>query len=354
MPRTVSEKVKNRILELFKKNNAELLSFEKGRIVKYRCSCGNESQTYTNNIRETWKGCIKCLNTKRNNKNDYEFARKLWEENGEILPKQEYKDNKTKLYYNCSNCKKQAHMSLSEFRRGRRCEHCSKQRASKTNLEKYGVENVFQSEEIKQRIKDTNLEKHGVDHHMKVKEILQKTMDTNMKKYGIEFSFHSKESFEKSRETCLDKYGVEHPLQYEEFFNKMVMSGYSLKEYIFPSGRKEYCQGYEPRCFDYLLSIGYEEDDIEVGYKNRESIWYSDPNSEGKMRRYYPDGFIKSENAVIEVKSTWTYEKDLEKNRLKFNSVVESGMNVNVYIFNKDKLVRTEQYSGDMIFSIIE
>ena len=38
MPRTVSEKVKNRILELFKKNNAELLSFEKGRIVKYRCS----------------------------------------------------------------------------------------------------------------------------------------------------------------------------------------------------------------------------------------------------------------------------------------------------------------------------
>lgn len=325
-------------------------------------------------------------------------------------------------------------MSLSEFRRGRRCEHCSKQRASKTNLEKYGVENVFQSEEIKQRIKDTNLEKHGVDHHMKVKEILQKTMDTNMKKYGIEFAFHSKESFDKihetcvkrygveyplqcehirekvietcrqnlgvdypfqsekikkylqteeirnkidnifiekynmkryeylgseeirkkSRETCLDKYGVEHPLQYEEFFNKMVMSGYSLKEYIFPSGRKEYCQGYEPRCFDYLLSIGYEEDDIEVGYKNRESIWYSDSNSEGKMRRYYPDGFIKSENAVIEVKSTWTYEKDLEKNRLKFNSVVESGMNVNVYIFNKDKLVRTEQYSGDMIFSIIE
>ena len=38
MPRTVSEKVKNRILELFKKNNAELLSFEKVRIVKYRCS----------------------------------------------------------------------------------------------------------------------------------------------------------------------------------------------------------------------------------------------------------------------------------------------------------------------------
>ena len=99
MPKTVSEKVKNRILELFKKNNAELLSFEKGRIVKYRCSCCNESQTCTNNIRETWKGCIKCLNTKRNNKNDYEFARKLWEENGEILPKQEYKDNKTKLYY---------------------------------------------------------------------------------------------------------------------------------------------------------------------------------------------------------------------------------------------------------------
>lgn len=102
------------------------------------------------------------------------------------------------------------------------------------------------------------------------------------------------------------------------------------------------------------MSIGYEEDDIEVGYKNHEYIWYSDHESEGKMYRYYPDGFIKSENSVIEVNSTWTYEKDLEKNMLKFNSIVESGMNVNVYIFNKDKLIRTEQYSGDMIISIIE
>lgn len=37
MPIKVSEKVKDRILELFKKNNSELLSFENGRIVKYRC-----------------------------------------------------------------------------------------------------------------------------------------------------------------------------------------------------------------------------------------------------------------------------------------------------------------------------
>jgi len=71
MPKTVSEKVKNRILELFKKNNAELLSFEKGRIVKYRCSCCNESQTCTGNVKDTCKGCV--------NKNEYEFARKLWD-----------------------------------------------------------------------------------------------------------------------------------------------------------------------------------------------------------------------------------------------------------------------------------
>lgn len=62
------------------------------------------------------------------------------------------------------------------------------------------------------------------------------------------------------------------------------------------------------------------EDNIEVGYKNRESIWYSNPDSEGKMRRYYPDGFI-SQRMLL-------YEKDLEKNRLKFNSLVKSGMNI--------------------------
>ena len=37
----------------------------------------------------------------------------------------------------------------------------SKEKRRQTNLEKYGCENPFQSDEIKEKIKQTNLEKYG-------------------------------------------------------------------------------------------------------------------------------------------------------------------------------------------------
>ena len=424
MPVDTSQKVQDRIIANLTKNGAELISFEKGRKVRYRCWCGNETESYTSNVNKpTWGGCAKCSNQRRGNKNDYEFARKVWEEGGEVLPKQEYKGNKDKLYYTCSNCGEEAHISLNEFRRGRRCENCAKSRAKETNLERYGVENVFQSEEIKQRIKDSNMEKYGADHHMKVPEILQKAIDTNIDKYGLAFAFHSEESFDKihatcmerygveyplqneyiqekviescreslgvdyplqseeiqkqieqtfqdrygmgkyeylqmlyqdhkeeyrqkARLTCLERYGVEYPAQCEEIFYKMMVSGYQRKEYTFPSGRVEYCQGYEPLCLDHLLET-YDEDDIVVGYKGREAIWYPNPDKDGKLSRYFPDGFIKSENAIIEVKSDYYYEKDIAKNHAKFKAVTGMGMKVFLYVFDKKDLLYTKIYTKD-------
>ena len=222
MPKGTSKKVKDRINNILSKNNAELIAFEKGRKVRYRCSCGNETSSYTTNIsKPSWKGCAKCSNQRRGNTNNYEVARKVWEKEGEILPKQDYKSNKTKMYYTCSNCDKEAHISLSEFKRGRRCANCSKSRASETNIERYGVENVFQSEVIKKRIREGNMEKYGVDHHMKVKEIKQKASDTNLERYGLEYSFLSEESFKKIRETCMEKYGVEYPFHCPEIQKKI-------------------------------------------------------------------------------------------------------------------------------------
>jgi hypothetical protein len=344
-----SVKVIDLITDILKKNKCELISFGKGTRVKYRCSCKNETEADFSGIRKsTWGGCAKCSNQRRGNTNDYEYARKVWEEGGEKLPIQEYKGNKDKLFYTCSNCNEEAHVSLSEFNRGRRCEKCSRERSKETNLEKYGVENPFQSEEIKARIKENNLEKYGVDHHMKVPEILQKAQDTHMARHGFGFAFHSKESFEKIHITCMERYGVKYPLQNEEIFHKMVMSGYQRKEYVFPSGRIEYCQGYEPRCLDVLLNSGYDEDDIVVGYSGREAIWYDNPIT-GEVSRYFPDGFIISENAVIEVKSDYYYDKDLEKNIAKFNAVVSMGFNVNLYVFNKVGLLFVTVYTSTSV-----
>ena len=461
MPQGTSKEVQNKVIMKLTQHGAELISFDKGRKVRYRCSCGNETQSITNNIIRTWGGsCCECSNQKNGNKNNYEFAKRIWEENGETLPLQEYKGNKNKLHYIHSGCDQEAHISLNEFRRGRRCENCSKIRAKATNIERYGVENVFQSEEIKDKIKETNMMKYGVNHHMKVPEILQKAIDTNLEKYGHSFSFHSEESITKARatciekygvefpmqceyirdkvieacherfgvdypfqskeiqykilntflerygidkynfllglrkeiclerygvefftqaedikkkiretclerygvecalqnedikqkirETCLERYGVEFPMQCEDIFRKCLSSCLAYKSYTFPSGRVEKCQGYEPRCFNHLL-LTYNEVDIEVGYKGREAIWYSNPKNNWKLSRYYPDGFIISENAVLEVKSEWTYEKEKLKNKAKFKKVVDMGFNLHLYVFDERNLLYREIHTKDSI-----
>jgi hypothetical protein len=216
-------KVQLKILEKFKEHGNTLISFEKGRKVIFICNCGNHTQSDTSNIcKETWTGsCAKCSNKKRGNQNNIEHCQKIFADGGEILPDQPYIDNKSKLHYCCSFCNETAHVSLSEFSRGRRCENCAKTRMKETNLEKYGVENVFQSEIIKDKIKENNIKKYGVDHHMKVKEILQQTIQTHTERYGYKFAFHSELSIKKGRKTCKLKYGKEFPLQVKQIQEKI-------------------------------------------------------------------------------------------------------------------------------------
>jgi hypothetical protein len=82
----------------------------------------------------------------------------------------------------------------------------------------------------------------------------------------------------------LEKYGVEYPLQNLEFMRKCLISSFSKKLYTFPSGRVEYCQGYEPRCFDLLLKE-YKEEDIVVGSHTLPEIWYENPARDNKLSR---------------------------------------------------------------------
>ena len=51
---------------------------------------------------------------------------------------------------------------------------CKKCKSKKNNLEKYGVENVFQMESIKEKSKKTNLIKYGVENVSNSIEIVQK------------------------------------------------------------------------------------------------------------------------------------------------------------------------------------
>ena len=120
------------------------------------------------------------------------------------------------------------------------CNKCKNIKTKKTNLERYGVENVFQLEEIKKKSKETNLERYGVENVMfnetfktkventkkeKYGDIYynnhEKFKETNLERYGVEYPLQINIFKEKMKETCLEKYGVEHHLKSELIRDKI-------------------------------------------------------------------------------------------------------------------------------------
>ena len=96
-----------------------------------------------------------------------------------------------------------------------------KEKAKKTNLEKYGVEYSTQSKEVQNKMKLTLLEKYGVEHISHSKEIKEKTKKTCLEKYGVDVPSKCKQIQDKIKNTNLEKYGVENYLQTDECKEKI-------------------------------------------------------------------------------------------------------------------------------------
>jgi hypothetical protein len=157
------------------------------------------------------------------------------------------------------------------------------------------------------------------------------------RKRGTIYAYCSVECRNKGRHknqkvTFLEKYGVEFPMQNLDSFQKQQKSGKKLRKFVFKSGHEVNVRGDEPKALKYLEEKNYTECDITVDLKKMPRIWYVSD----KKHRYYPDIYIEKENLIIEVKSTFTYERYLEKNLLKRQACLDSGYNFKFMIFDKD------------------
>jgi very-short-patch-repair endonuclease len=133
------------------------------------------------------------------------------------------------------------------------------EKRKRTCLKKYGAEYPTQSKEIQDKIKQTNLEKYGVECYLQTgeckknlldkygveknifqsKEIKDKIKQTNLKKYGVECYLQTEECKEKTKQTCLKKYGVEYSAQSEEIKNKKKQTNLKKLNVEWPSQSKE-------------------------------------------------------------------------------------------------------------------
>ena len=206
-----------------------------------------------------------------------------------------------------------------------------KEKIKKTNLKKYGFEFASQNNDIKNKMIYTNLKKYGFEYTQQSKAIREKSYKTNIIKYGNKMTLLNKDINKKSRETCLKKYGFEYASQNPDILNKILHI--KTKNYILPSKNIIRIQGYENLALDILLKK-YNEEDIITGKKLMPTIYY-----EYKKYKhiYYPDIYIKKDNLIIEVKSIYTYNRELIKNILKAYSTRKLGYNFEIWIFDKNK-----------------
>ena len=103
-------------------------------------------------------------------------------------------------------------------------------------------------------------------------------------------------------------------------FDKQRISSYKTEKYknLFYKGTYE---------LDFLINFF---DKIEI--KKPKSIDYF---FENKKRKYYPDFYIPSLNLLIEIKSSYTYNCNIDMNEIKRKSSVEKGYNF-LFIIDKD------------------
>ncbi len=276
------------------------------------------------------------------------------------------RNSPVKIKVSCDICKKESYVKYqnynNQFDKGGFycCHDCSIIKNKKTRLEKYGDENFNNREksiktcsekygvthyamtdEYKIKFQETCLERYGFTNSTRSETVKEKICETNLYKYGVRCPLQSDEIKKKIRNTCIQKYGVENPSKLDEFKEKTKLT--NLERYGFENHNQNpeiyakrknfrrykhefysiyYDSLFEKHFLDYCESIGIKK------IKRGPSIRYSN------NRVYYPDFYIEEMNLILEIKSQYIFDLDIDKNLDKKKSVIENGYN---FLFIIDK-----------------
>jgi len=248
-------------------------------------------------------------------------------------------------------------------------EKCGLNKREVTNLEKYGVKNVFENTEIKEKIKQSHIKNIGVDHPSKNIDIqknakntnlekygdknyrnVKKMIQTNLEKYGVKNSFQSPESFQSKKNKIIEKYkdnglidikdkkyilkcDKDHLVELDKtiFHNRMILKTILCTE-CNPIG-DYHKSGMETEMYDFIKSVyvgkiepnkkfSYQELDVylpnlNLAFEFNGVYWHNELNKNNdyhfKKTEFCEDIGIK----LIHIfEDNWIYDKDIVISRI--------------------------------------
>ncbi len=120
---------------------------------------------------------------------------------------------------------------------------------------------------------------------------------------------------------------------------RRLNNGFKWKSFIFPDGRTEKLQGYEPLTVRYLISSSIDPSEIRIDHAEKPVIPYE---WSGSVHRYHPDCFLNKSNVLVETKSTYTWEFQEEQNKAKIKGVLRAGYRMRVIVWNRKKKLHSD------------
>ena len=218
-----------------------------------------------------------------------------------------------------------------------------KNRKVKTSKLNWGTENPFQNEEVKRKYKRTVLRRYGVDSHNKLSRIKEKKKETCLKHFGVDSPFKDKNIQKRIRKTMVERYGVEYSFQSKELREKSKKT--CLEHFGVDSfGKSEKGKKISRENFIKLVEeqkLNGEPLVPRIGPFERECLDSLEKNFDITIERnkriggYFPDGYIKELNLIVEFDEEhhkWKSikKRDLEKDRYFCN------LGFNIFRIKKD------------------
>lgn len=240
--------------------------------------------------------------------------------------KEKSKETKKEKYgdENYNNKEKQKDTVIKKFGEDYYIQLAKKRK--KKYLEELGVEHHLKLEKYRNKQKQTVQKKYNVENVSQNEDVKQKRTNTIKEKFGVGNASQNEKIKEKKKQTSMENFGVSHHLKRYDMFQKHLKAQFKIKRY---KDTELFYQGsYELYFLEKMENKGKISE-----VKNGKSYDYV---YEEEKHVYHTDFFFKDFN--IEIKSGWTYNKNgtdekLEKiNKTKWKSVIDFGDKIEILI----------------------
>ncbi len=266
--------------------------------------------------------------------------------------------------------KHECNVKLRQLQKGHTCcRICGREKARKTNMERYGVANPMQSDAVKAKARQTNMKRYGGPSSMCDPKIREKARKTNIERYGVDNPMQSDEVKAKARKTNMQRYGGPNPIcdpkirekikqtNIERYGGPNPMCDPKIREKIKQTNMKRY-GGPAPLCDPKVLAKAQQTNIERYGVSNpMKSQEVQEKAKQTNIERYGGAGPMASKEVREKYKQTC-----LERYGVENVSqcpeiaarILKSSYYQKDYILPSKKIVKIQGYEGfclDDLFS---